>query len=171
MLNNCYAAACHAKTIAMPQKVQSFSHPLVLDVAPLETAFNALHEWWWDSALELRKVVGINLFGETESGINNGRVQCEEVLRNAAGSRVLGVESADADLRRAFEVLLEVDAALREDGALELCQGGVELGSQAVLEHEASLDVPVGGDGEEFRGARVDVGSVQATRVEEEHRG
>jgi len=141
---------------------------LVLDVAPLEAALNALGEGCWDGTLELSKVAGINLLGEAEGGIDDSWVQSEEVLGDAARTWVLGVESADADLRGALEVLLEMDAALREDGALELSQGGVELGDQAVLKNETGLDASWGGDGEEFRGARVDMGGVEATWVEEE---
>jgi len=146
-------------------------HPrLILDVAPLEAALNSERERCWDGFLELRKVAGINLFGEAESGINNGRVQSEEVLGDAAGTWVLGVESTDTDLRSAFKVLLEMDAALGEDGTLELGQGGVELGGQPIFQNETGLDATRGGDGEEFGCTRMDVRGVKATAVEEEHR-
>jgi len=151
--------------------LNSIHCPLVLDVAPLEAALDSLDEWRGDSMLELREVVGIDLLGEAERSINDSRVDREEVLGDAAGTWVLGVESADTDLRVALEVLLEVDAALGEDGALELGQGGVELGGQRVLKHEAGRNAAFSGDGEEFRGARVDVRGVEPASVEEEHCG
>jgi len=159
------------KLIAVMTLLKSIHCPLILDVAPLKAAFDSLDEWGGESFLELREVVGIDLLGETKRSINNSRIDREEVLRDAAGTWVLRVESADTDLRVALEVLLEMDAALGEDGALELGQGSVELGGQRVLEHEASCDAPFSGDSEELRGARVDVRGVEPTSVEEKHCG
>lgn len=91
-------------------------------------------------------------------------------MGDGAGARVLGVEAGDGHRGVAVEVLLEVDAALGEDGALELGQGGVELGRQAVLQHEPREDVAVGRHGQELGGPRVDVGGVEAAGLEEDAR-
>lgn len=141
---------------------------LVLDVAPLETALDPLNKRRRDRTFEMRKVACIDLSRKSERSINNRRIKSKEILRNTAGSWVLGVQARNTDLRRALQALLEVDTALGKDRALELGQGGVELGGQTVLENEASLDAAVCGDGEEFGGAWVDVRGVEAAGVKKE---
>lgn len=163
------AAACHAAMIVLP-KMYPITFPLVLNVASLETTLNTLHKRCWNRGLELRKIAGVDLSRKPQCSINNRRIKRKEILCNAAGSWILGVQARDTDLRRALKVLLEVDAALGKHGALELRQGGIELGCQAVLEHEAGLDAPICGNGEEFGCARVDMRCIEAARVEEEDR-
>lgn len=123
-------------------------------------------------ALELGKVVGVDLLGEAKGGIDDGGVKVDdEVLGDGAGTWVIRVEAGDGDGGLAVQVLLEVDRALGEDGTLELGQGGVELGGQAVLQHEARQHLGVGDEGQEFAGARVDVRCVETAGLEEDARG
>jgi len=143
----------------------------VRDVAAEQALLDAVGQGSRDLALELRKVVGIDLSGETESSVNNGRVDLlQEVLGDGAGAGVFGVEASDTDGGSAVEVLLPVDAALREDGALELGKGGIELGVLVVLHHEAGEHALLAGrrEGEELSGARVDVRRVKTARLEED---
>jgi len=63
-----------------------------------------------------------------------------------------------------------VDTPHREHGALEFREGGIDLRREAVLQYEASLHL-AGDDGEEFRGARVGVGGVDAAGGHEAHGG
>lgn len=87
-----------------------------------------------DVLSELSEVVGIDLLGEPESGINDLRVKVDdEVLGDGAGTGVLRVEAGDGDRRLAVKVLLEVNAALGKDGTLVLSEGGIELRGKAVF--------------------------------------
>lgn len=99
-----------------------------------QALLNTLGKRSRDVLLELSKVVGVDLVGESESGVNDLRVNVDdEVLGDGAGTGVLRVEAGDGDRRLAVKVLLEVDAALGEDGTLVLGQGGIELRGEAVL--------------------------------------
>ena len=144
---------------------------LVLLVAPLQTLLNALSQTRRDLALESSEVVSVDLAGEAESSINDIRAGVdEEVLGDGAGTWVLGVEASDTNGGLAVEVLLPVDGALREDCALVLGDGGVELVGLVILHHEtgAHAELARGSEGEEFGGTGVDVGSVEATALEED---
>ena len=137
------------------------------NTASRQTLLRAQRERSRDGALERRKVIRVDLGGEAERGIKDGRVEREEVLRDGARARVLGAKSADEDGGRAVVVELEVDAALGEDGALEGGEGSVLLHGEAVLEDEARLDVVARGEDEELGRARVGVGRVEAAGVHE----
>lgn len=134
-----------------------------------QALLDTLGERSWDVGLEGLEVVGVDLVGETQGGVDDLRVDVdEETLSEGAGTGVLAVETREGDGGLAVKVLLEVDGALGEDGALVLGQGGVELGGQGVLQHEARQDVAVGRHGQELGGSRVDVGSVEAAGLEED---
>lgn len=142
---------------------------LVRNVASDQALLDALCETGGDVLLELGKVGAVDLLGEAEGGVDNVLVQVDdEVLGDGAGAGVLGVQARDGHGGLAVQVLLEVDAALGENGALELGEGRVELGRQAVLEHEAGEDVAVGRDGQELGRARVHVRGVEAAGFEED---
>ena len=103
-----------------------------------EALLDALGERGGDVLAELLEVVGVDLLGEAEGGVDDLGVEVDdEVLSDRGRTGVLGVEAGDGDRGLAVQVLLEVDAALGEDGALVLGQGGVELRGEAVLEYEA----------------------------------
>lgn len=149
--------------------VQADLPNLVGDVAALQALLDTLGERGGDVLLELSKVVGVDLVGEAEGGIDDFRVDVDdEVLGDGAGTGVFRVETGDGDGGGTVQVLLEVDAALREDGALIFGQGGVELGDEAVLEHESREHLGVGDESQELGRTRVEVGSVQSTGVEED---
>jgi hypothetical protein len=141
-------------------------HGVLVNTASLQALLHTKGEVGWDHLLELVDVLAINGVGEAERSFDDIVIQSEEVLGDLAGTRVVAVETGDEAGRLAGGVVLEVDAALREDSALEGTEGGVEFGGQAVLKHEARLD-EAAGDGEELSGARVDVRGVHAARVEE----
>ncbi len=63
-----------------------------------------------------------------------------------------------------------MDGALREDSALVLCDGGVELIGLAVLHYEAGAHAKLAGssESEELGGAGMDVRGVQPTALEED---
>jgi len=124
-------------------------------------------EWWWDRSLEGGEVVGVDLCGEAQSGVNDGRVDAEEVLGDLAGTGILVAEARDEASGIAVVVELEVDASLREDGTLELGQSGVLLHNEVVLEDETGLEVVAFDEGQELARARVDMGSIKATGVHE----
>jgi len=142
---------------------------LVLDVAADQALLNTIGQSDGDGLLELGEVVLVDLLGEAESSIDNvaGGVD-EEVLGDGAGTGVLGVEASDGDSRVAVQVLLPVDAAHRECGALEEGQVGALFRDEAILEHETGLDVAVGDDGEKLSGVGVDVGGVETAGLEED---
>lgn len=142
---------------------------LVSDVAALQALLDTLGDGDGDVGLELGEVAGVDLLGEAEGGVDDGRVDVdEEVLGDGAGTGVLGVEAGDANGRLAVEVLLEVDRALGEDGTLELGQGRVELGRQTILQDEAGQHRGLGDQGEELGRVRVDVRGVKTAGVEED---
>ena len=122
--------------------------------------------------LEIRKVIRIDLLGESQRRIDNipGGVD-QEVLCDGAGTGILGVETGNGRGRLAIHVLLPVDAALGEGGALEQGQVGGLFGGEAVVQDEARADVAVGDDGEEFGGVGVDVGGVQSAGAKEDGGG
>ena len=134
-----------------------------------QALFHTLGERSGDVGLEGLEVVGVDLVGETQGGIDNLRVNVDkEALSERAGTGILAVETREGHGGLAVEVLLEVDGALREDGALILSQCGVEFGGQWVLQHETRQDVAVGRNSQELGGSRVDVGGVEAAGLEED---
>lgn len=149
--------------------VQADLPDLVGDVAALQALLDTLGERGGDVLLELSKVVGVDLVGEAEGGIDDFRIDVDnEVLGDGAGTGVFRVETGDGDGGRTVQVLLEVDAALRKDGSLIFSQSSVELRDEAVLEHESREHLGVGDESQELGRTRVEVGSVQSTGVEED---
>jgi len=111
---------------------------LVLDVASDQALFNTLGQSDRDGLLEGGKVAAVDRLGETKRSIDDVTAGVDEVvLGDGAGTGVLGVKTGDGDRRVAVEVLLPVDAALGENGALVESQVGALLGDEAVLENEA----------------------------------
>lgn len=138
-------------------------------MAALEALLDALGERARDVLLELGEVISVDLVGEAEGGVDDFGVDVDnEVLGDGAGTGVLRVETSNRNSGLAVQVLLEVDAALREDGALVLSQGGVEFGDEAVLENESREHFGVGDEGQEFSGAGMEVRGIQAAGVEED---
>ena len=126
-------------------------------------------------AAELLNVLAINRLGEAQRRVHNVRVQAEEVLGDLGGSGVLAVERSNEDRGLALVVDLIVDAALREDGALELGEGAGDLGvlargDEAVLEDVAEVYLALH-DGKELRGARVNMGCVDSAGIKEAQGG
>jgi hypothetical protein len=120
--------------------------------------------------------LAVNGAGEPKRSINNIRVQRKESLSNLVGTRVLRVERSDESSLLAVVVELVMDAALRENSALELVQVPGDLWvlarlDKCVLEHETELEVGAFDEREEFGGAGVHVGSVDAAGVEEAEGG
>jgi len=142
---------------------------LVLDVAADQALLDTKGQGSGDVLLESGKVVGVNLLGETESGVNNvtGGVD-EEVLGDGRSTGVLGVEASHTDGGVAVVVLLPVDATHGEGGTLEERQFGALFGGEAVLQNEAGGDVAVSNNREELGGVWVDVGSVETTGLKED---
>ena len=98
---------------------------------------------------------------------HNARINVEEILCDAAQSWILVAESCHEYSGLAVVVELEMDAALGQDGALELVQGRAHLRGQAVLEDKSRPDIASLDDGEEFGGAVVDMRGVHAAGVQE----
>ena len=144
---------------------------LVLDTAPDQTFLRTQRKRRRNRSLECRKVAAVDLGGEPERRIDDRGVNGEEVLRNRARAGVLAAQARDEDGRLAVVVELEVDAALGEDGPLELAERRVLLHGEGVFEHEARLDVGALRQDEEFGRARVDVWRVESTRVHEANGG
>ena len=121
---------------------------------------------------ELVNVGTINGLGEAQGSIDNTRVESKEVLRNLAGTGVLGVERGNENRLVAVVVELEVDGALGEDGAFELVEVAGDFRvlaglDEPVLEHVAELEVLAFDERQELGGAWVHVGRVDAAGVEE----
>lgn len=95
-------------------------------------------------------------------GINN------EVLRNGTRTGILIRETGDGDLWVALIVELPVDATLRERHALELCEVLGDFHVESVIEDETGREGSLGDEGQDFGGARVDVGCVQAAGLKKE---
>ena len=88
------------------------------------------------------------------------------------GTRVLRVERSDKSSLLAVVVELVVDATLGKDGAFKLVQVPGDLGvlaclDQSVLENEAEFEVGAFDECEEFCGAGMYVGGVNAAGVVE----
>lgn len=144
---------------------------LALSLALGQANLHALRKVGRDILAKLRDVLPINGLGESKRSVDDVRVQAEEVLGDLRGTRVLVVERRNERGRVALVVDLVVDAALREDGALELGEGAGDFGvftgcDEAVLEDVAEVNFAVD-HGEELGGAGVDVGCVDAAGVEE----
>lgn len=116
---------------------------------------------------KLRDITRIDLRRKAQIGLQDLRIQPEEVLRDAAEPRIPAVEAGDEDGGLAAVVELVVDAAHREHGALVPGQRVGDRGGEAVFEDEARFDVGALGDGEDLRGARVHVRGVHAAGLEE----
>ena len=145
---------------------------LVRDVAALETRLNSKSKRDRDVRLELSEVVSVNLAWKAESGINNvGGGVAQKVLGDGTGAWVLRAEPGNRSGRRAFHVLLPVDGALREDGALKLGEVCPDLGIEAIVHHEAGLKLGIGDDSEELGGTGVNMWGVKAAGLKEEPTG
>lgn len=96
-------------------------------------------------------------------------------MSDLRGTRVLRVERCHKHSRIAVIIELEMNASLGEHGALELAQGAGDFWragpDQSVFEDVAELQVVAFGQGQELCGARVHVGSVDATGLEETNSG
>ena len=124
---------------------------------------------------ELLDVAAVDGLGESQRSVDHVSVQAEEVLRHLRGTGVLAVERGDEGGGLALVIDLVVDAALREDCALEFLEGAGDFGVfargyEAVFEDVAEVDGAVD-DGEELGGAGVNVRGVDAACVEEAEGG
>ena len=113
----------------------------MLNPAPHQTFLRSQRKWRWDRRLERRKVISVNLLREAKRGIEDRRIDAEEVLRDRACARVLIAQTRDEDGRLAIIVELEVDASLGKDCALELGESSVLLDSEAVFEDKPGFDI------------------------------
>ena len=118
----------------------------------------------------LRKLPDVGMIQEirkSQVGIDDIRVQREEVLPNSAQARILVTESGDEHCWLAVVIELIMDASLRQYGTLVLRQRGTHLSLQAILKKEAGLHVGAGGEYQELGRARMNVRFIHAARVHE----
>lgn len=125
---------------------------------------------------ELLNVGSVDGLGKAKRGLDNFGIESEEVLGNLAGTGILGVQGSDESSIFAVVVELEVDGALRENGAFELVEVAGDFRvvaglDEAVLKHIAELEVVAFDQSEELGGAGVYVRSVDAARPEETNSG
>jgi len=151
------------------------SRGLGINVALLQALINAQRNVGRNIRPEGLDILAIQALRESERGAHNVLVQAKEVGSNGRGARVLAVQASNKGGRHAVLIDLVVDGAHGEDGALEFVKGAGDLGLVARL-HEAVFENVAEGhfaldDGEEFGGARVDVGAVHAAGFDEADRG
>ena len=113
----------------------------ILNAATIQALHRTISKRLGNALRKLPDIGVIEEIREAEIGVDDVRVQEEEVLANRAEARILVAEGGDEDGRVAVVVELVVDAPLGQDGALVLREGGAHLGLQTVLEEEAGLDV------------------------------
>lgn len=103
--------------------------------------------------------------GESEGSVDDRAIQHEEVGRDIAASGVITTEGSDEYGGLAGGVLLVVDAALGEDGALVLADDGLDLGVEAVLEDEPGVEDTLECD-EDLAGAGMGMGDVETAGLD-----
>lgn len=140
--------------------------------APLQADVHVLRDIGWDVLPEQLDVLAIDLLGHSKGSVDNLRVEGEEVLCDLAGSGVFAVQTGNKGSLVAVIVELEVDAALRENSAVELVQIASDFwvlgrAHQPILKHVAELEVGPIDQSEKLSGARVHVRSVDAAGLEE----
>ena len=144
----------------------------VSNATPIQTRLDAQRKRRRDRRSKLCDIHAVDLPGEPEIGLDDVGVEVEEVLRDAAETRVVAVEASDEGRGLAVVVELVVHAAHGEDGALVLGQRVAELHARAILHDEAGLDdaaVGDGCDGKDLRRPWVDMRRVHSTGVHEAH--
>lgn len=144
---------------------------LVASVAPLKAVVNLLCQVGWDGLAELLNVLSVNGVRETKSSIDNIGVEGEETLGNLVGTWVLAVECGNKGGGLTVVVELKVDGAHGEYGSLKLVHlaGNLRVlsgANKAVLQDISELDASIGYS-QKFCSSWVNVGSVDATLVEE----
>ena len=111
------------RTSPTPIISHTFELQLFLGDSALRQAWlNAKGNICGNHLAECLQVFTIERLREAECGVDNTRVQPEEVLGDLAGARVVGVKGSNEGGGRAGGVDLIVDATHREDSALELVQ-------------------------------------------------
>ncbi len=112
-------------------------------------------------SLKLIDILAVKLHRSAEGGVDDAGIESEEVLRNLRGARVLVVEGGNERGWLAGRVELVVNAAHGENGALIFLDIARDLGGEAILQNEPSLNLSLN-NGKEFGGARMKVRCVDA---------
>lgn len=134
------------------------------DAAGLKALVDAKGNVGWDLLAESLDIFAVNALGEAESGVDNVWVKAEEVLGDLGSSWVLAIQGGDECSRFALWVELVVDAANRENSALELLEVAGDFSIVASLDKAVLQDVAevhlAFDDGQEFGGTGMNVRGV-----------
>lgn len=173
---------CIENPLSAPRKPRCISLsatpscPLPLrDLALRQAHLHILRDVRRNQTAEALNIRTIKRIRKAERSSHNAPIQPKKVLRDLAGARILVIQTRHKRRRLTAIVELVVDAANREDGALEFGDVASDLGAIArshkpVLDDEAEVEGAID-DGKELGRAWMRVRGVDAAGVEEAHCG
>lgn len=130
---------CSSLPISHSPLPAHYQHLVLL--APSQANIDILSKVGRDSLPELFNVLAIDGIGETKGCVNDVGIESEEILCDLAGTGVFGVQSSNKCSLVAIVVELEVNGALREDGAFKFVQSTSDLGILTGLDEAVFKDI------------------------------